>query len=61
MVGEELIFPLSALRERFPLTRTAQDPPPWTNKIHALPVNLHFMQAIMVDEIPVRTSIPADN
>ena len=28
VVGEELIFPLSALGERSPLTRTAQDPPP---------------------------------
>ena len=35
VVGEELILPLSGLRERFPLTRTSQRAllPPWTSEI----------------------------
>ena len=41
VVGEELILPLSALGARLPLTRISQFPPPWTNLIHAPPVNLH--------------------
>ena len=61
VVGEELIFPLSALGERFPLTRTAQEPPPWTNPIQLPPVYLHIMQVVTVDENPVRTSTPTGN
>ena len=61
MVGEELILPLSALGERFPLTRTVQDPPPWTSPIQQQEPNLHILQVVMVDKNPVRTSTPAND
>ena len=44
VVGEELILPLSALGERFPLTRISQPPSPWTNEIQLPPWYLHLMQ-----------------
>ena len=40
MVGEELILPLSALGERFPLTRTSQLQPPETRSIQQVPLYL---------------------
>ena len=41
VMGEELILPLSALGERFPLTRISQLPPPWTSLIQPSPLYLH--------------------
>ena len=42
VVGEELIFPLSALGVKFPLTRISQpaELPAWTSVIQLLPVYL---------------------